>query len=156
MRRHDREITDDSVLLDILEKNYICHVAMSSGLTPYVVPMNYVFLKGSFYLHTHPGGKRLEILEKNPLVCMNIIDSVSVIASDIACNFSMAYRSITVDGHMHFVDSVTEKEEALQALVSNISGNFKQWEMSEELLKKVTVFRVDVISMTGKQAHTHS
>ncbi len=41
MRRKDKEITNKAEIEAILKKAFICHLGLSDGDQPYVVPMNY-------------------------------------------------------------------------------------------------------------------
>ena len=41
MRRVDREVTERSELLGILKGCRVCHIGMTEGNRPYVIPMNF-------------------------------------------------------------------------------------------------------------------
>ncbi|NLJ06340.1 MAG: pyridoxamine 5'-phosphate oxidase family protein, partial [Sphingobacteriales bacterium] len=52
----------------IIARSQVCFLAMSDQDIPYVVPMNFGYHEGYLYLHTGPGGKKLDILARNPEV----------------------------------------------------------------------------------------
>ena len=69
MRKREREITEPSEILAILDECKILHLGLSDGDQPYVVPLNYGYLledgKLTFYLHGSTEGYKYEVLQKN-------------------------------------------------------------------------------------------
>lgn len=65
VRRKDKEITNRAEIEGILKKAFICHLGLSDGDLPYVVPMNYGYEDGHIYLHCATEGKKLDIIKKN-------------------------------------------------------------------------------------------
>lgn len=74
MRRKDREITDICAILDLVSECKVCRLAMTDGGVPYIVPLNYGYEYAdgalTFYFHSAKEGRKLEILKKNPTVCL--------------------------------------------------------------------------------------
>ena len=74
MRRKDREITHIRTILDLVSECKVCRLAMTDGGVPYIVPLNYGYEYAdgalTFYFHSAKEGRKLEILKKNPTVCL--------------------------------------------------------------------------------------
>ena len=76
MRRKDREITHIHAILDLVSECRVCRLAMTDGGVPYIVPLNYGYEYAdgalTFYFHSAKEGRKLEILKKNPMVCLEL------------------------------------------------------------------------------------
>ena len=64
------EITDIREIEAIIKKTRVCHVGMVDGEHPYVLPYNFGYKDKTVYLHSGPGGRKHDILQKNNRVCI--------------------------------------------------------------------------------------
>ncbi len=151
MRRKDKEIKDKQALMDILEKADVCRIGLCIDQQPYVVPMNFAYKENSIFLHTADEGKKLDIIERNNNVCFEADEPGAMVKSDIACKWTMKYRSIIGFGKAYIIDDIKEKEEALNIIMEKYSGTDK-FTYSEQSLKHVTIIRIDIDELTGKEA----
>ena len=95
MRRNDKELSDQVRISDILSNALFCHVAMSGSDGPYCVPMCFACYDGKILLHSANEGKKIDILLKNPQVCILIEQGTKLITAQTPCGYGMAY-----DGHL--------------------------------------------------------
>ena len=65
MKRNDRQITDQDLILQILEENTICRLAFSDNENPYIVPVNYGYNNNRIYFHSANDGKKINIIRFN-------------------------------------------------------------------------------------------
>lgn len=56
---------------NIFKSQSICRIGFSNGLQPYVIPMSYYYDGKAIYCQTYPG-KKMEIIQKNPKVCVQV------------------------------------------------------------------------------------
>jgi nitroimidazol reductase NimA-like FMN-containing flavoprotein (pyridoxamine 5'-phosphate oxidase superfamily) len=74
MRRKDREVTDFNEIADILTEADTIRVGMHDEPYPYVVPLSYGFEaadgKITFYYHGALKGLKMDLIERNPSVCV--------------------------------------------------------------------------------------
>ncbi len=91
MRAKDLEVTDQAVINSIIKKASICRLSMAKDNQPYVVPLCFGYDEKSLYIHSGPGGKKLEILKRNPEVCFLIDIDHKMVTSDAACDFEFKY-----------------------------------------------------------------
>lgn len=148
MRRSDREITDPSEIMKVLRDAGVCRMGLCDGEKPYVVPMNYGFREGSVFLHSAPEGRKIEILRKNPIVCLEFETDVELIPADTPCSFSMKYRSVIATGRAVFLENAEEKGQGLNVIMGQYTG--KEYDFPPEALKRIVVIRVDLEECSGK------
>lgn len=154
MRRNDRELTDQSEIIQIIEKCDVCRLALSKDNVPYIVPMNfgYEYVDGrlTLYFHCAPKGKKLDIIHENPAACFEMDCSTKLIEGEIACKYSMSYESVIGTGTIAFCNDHEEKGKAL-ALIMKTYAPDKNFVFTESQTRPVTIFKLCVDQLTGKR-----
>lgn len=150
MRRKDKEISDAAVIEAIIEKADVCRLGMVDGDMPYVVPLNFGFRDNTLYFHGALKGRKIEILKKNPNVCVafDVVDGA--LESEAACEWSMQYQSVIGFGTAAFVDDPEEKRQALGVIMAQYSD--KTFAFPDNKVNATGVFKVAIKTMTGKQS----
>lgn len=148
MRRSERAITDPAELESILREALVCRMGLCDGEVPYVVPMNYGYRDGSVFLHSAIEGRKIELLRKNPNVCLEFEKDVELVPAEEACSFSMKYRSVIASGKAVFLEGAEEKAHGLNAIMAQYTG--KDFDFPPQALERIVVIRVDLDECTGK------
>ena len=153
MRRTDREVTDNRQIQSIIEQAKVVHIGMIDNDRPYVVPMQYgfVFADGqlTLYVHCAKEGRKLDVIKKNPRVFIELETEAAIISGgDIPCKYGSEYASVMGDGTVVVVEDVAEKIFGLQLLMKTQTG--RDFDISEQMTKSVTVLRIDVPHVTAK------
>lgn len=152
MRRKDREVTEPSELLEIIDDCMICRVAMQDGQGLYIVPLNfgYEFVDGklTLYFHSAKEGRKIDILSKAPAVAFEMDCGHQLIESEIACRNGYAYKSIIGNGRASLIENTEEKIKGLSRLMLHQTG--KEFEMPTQAADAVAVFKIEAIEYTGK------
>jgi nitroimidazol reductase NimA-like FMN-containing flavoprotein (pyridoxamine 5'-phosphate oxidase superfamily) len=148
MRRSDRAITDPAELESILREAVVCRMGLCDGEVPYVVPMNYGYRDGSVFLHSAVEGRKIELLRKNPNVCLEFEKDVELVPAEAACSFSMKYRSVIASGKAVFLEGAEEKAQGLNVIMGQYTG--KEFEFPPQALERIVVIRVDLEDCSGK------
>ena len=153
MRRTDRAVTDTRQLHSMIDQATVVHIGMIDNDRPYVVPMQYgfVFADGqlTLYVHCAKEGRKLDIIKKNPRVFIELETNVEIISGgDIPCKYGSEYASVMGDGTAVFVEDAKEKILGLQLMMKTQSG--RDFEITEQMTKSVTVLRIDVPHVTAK------
>ena len=149
MRRQDKAIEDKHALEVILKHAMVCRIAMCDGQMPYVVPMCFGYADDRLYLHCVPEGKKIDILRRNPRVCFEVDIDQELVRGTQPCNWSFKYRSVVGFGSAVFVEDLNEKKRALDVLMEHFGGEASSY--PDDVLGRVTIIRVDIESLTGKQ-----
>ncbi len=152
MTRREREITDISEIVKILDKAKIVHVGLVDDGMPYVVPMNYGYTlvdgRLTLYLHGALEGRKIDIIRKKPDVFCEIDCDIVPFEGDIACRYGITYSSIMAQGTAHIVEDIGEKTEGLKILMKTQTG--KDFDFTEKMVNVVSVIRIDVDGYTAK------
>lgn len=150
MRRKEKEIVDRAELEAVIAEAQVCRMAMCDGDHPYVVPLSFGYAVGTFYFHCAAKGRKLDVLKKNPHVCLELETGVSLKTGVKACDYGMNFRSVIAFGRAERVDAAEPKRRALDLIMERYApGTF---DYAEAALAKTVVLQVKATSMTGKKS----
>jgi nitroimidazol reductase NimA-like FMN-containing flavoprotein (pyridoxamine 5'-phosphate oxidase superfamily) len=150
MRRKEKEVTDKKEIEKILQQSNVCRLAMVDGDKPYIVPMNFGYRDGNLFFHSAPGGKKIDLIKKNPNVCFEVDQLIRFQKETLACNWGVEYKSVIGSGKARLIKGLEEKKQALNIMMSRYSDG--PFEYSNKMLEKTIVIKVTVENMTGKQS----
>lgn len=158
MRKRDKaieDITDKAVMEEIIRECDICHVAMVDGERPYVLAFNFGYHDGRIYLHSAREGKKLDVLRKNPRVCVEFNTGHELFArhAHIACTWRWRYRSVLAHGRAELLEDHDAKMAGLSAMMANYTE--MDFEYKKPAVNNVMVIRIAVDEMTGRQFEYH-
>ena len=152
MTKRERQVTDGSQILHILDTAKILHLGLCSGNMPYVVPMNYGYTmedgKLVMYLHSAVRGKKLDMIQANPKVFFAIDCDRMPFEGEKPCQYGLVYSSVMGKGIATIVEDVEEKMKAMSILMKTQTG--KDFSFDERLVSIVAVIRIDVEEYTAK------
>lgn len=150
MRRKDKEITDTEAIVSIIRRSTVCRLGMSDDGQPYVIPMSFGYQDGAVYFHCAPEGRKIEILRKNPRVCIEFDVDCLLKTGDSACKWGFHFQSAIAFGVAAIIEDSTKKQAALDIIMHQYSGDVFMY--SESALDKIVVIRANVTELTGKAA----
>jgi len=151
MRKANQEITDKSILTDILTHAKICRLAMIDNGLPYILPFNFGYFENCIYIHSAPVGKKIDILKENPLVCFEVEQKAEIIEDEIACKWSTLYRSVIGYGNVEIVSDFKEKKHGLEIIMAQHGAKGKM-EFDSKEVEFIVVLKLAISTMTGKQS----
>ena len=152
MRRGDKEITDRLEIDRILDEALVARVGMVDNGQPYVVPLNFAREKDTLWLHCATHGRKLECLQANPEVCVEVDRLIEITRGESACrDWTSCYESVIGFGACEIVGDSVTKLQGLRAIMRKYSGR-EDWGFSAERLEKTTVLRVRLRLLTGKRS----
>lgn len=152
MRREEKEIKLKPEIENIIFKADVCRIALSYDNNPYIVPVSFGYKDNSIFIHSAPEGKKIEILNNNNNVCLEFDTDTEIIKGEIACKWSMRYRSVIAFGKAYFIEENIEKRKALDIIMKHYANGSNEIEFSEEALNKTSVIKVILTSIFGKQS----
>lgn len=150
MRRNEREIKDRTVIDTIIRQCRVCHLALSDGEEPYIVPLCFGYDGETLYLHSAPKGRKIDILLKNNRVCFEFDIPEGLREAEQGCRWGIKYRSVIGFGTAEMVNNPEAKREALKILMAQYSD--KEYTFPEDVVTKTAVIKVVIARVTGKQA----
>ncbi|HEY5675052.1 MAG TPA: pyridoxamine 5'-phosphate oxidase family protein [Malonomonas sp.] len=149
MQAADREIKDQSAIVDILIRGRELRLAMIAGDRPYVLPLNYGYAEGCIYIHSARKGKKLDCLRSNPQVCFEVSEVLQRVGGTRPCDWSTKFRSVVGEGTAHIIDERAEKIQGYDAIMAHFGGPTRDYE--EKHLSGSLIIRIDIETLTGKQ-----
>ena len=151
MRNEEKEIKNIEKIIEIFSREKVCRIAFKGEKFPYILPVHFVYVKDCFYFHSADKGRKIDLMEIDGRVCFEVDKLIEIKSNKQACSWNTKYQSVIGTGTAIVVKDLKEKMDALSHLMEKYSGN-KNWDIPREKLKKVTVIRVNISSITGKSS----
>ena len=152
MTKRERQITDEGQILAILDAARVLHLGLAVDNEPYVVPMNYGYIKEDgklvLYLHSALRGKKLDMIRANSKVFFEMDCDLTPFEGEKPCQYGLSYSSVMGQGTARIVEDVEEKKTALSVLMKTQTG--KDFSFEDRLVSIVSVIRIDVTEYTAK------
>jgi uncharacterized protein len=148
---HHRFITDQKEIDEIINKCPVCYVSMvDENNHPYVLPFNFGYSNGIIYLHSSQKGHKIDILKNNPNVCIAISTDhqLRYQSEQVACSYSMKYRSVLAFGKVEFITDLELKKEFLNRVMTHYTD--RDFSYNEPALREVCTYQVVVEKFTAK------
>lgn len=136
----------------IINKCEACTIAMIDGENgPYVLPFNFGYKDDRLYIHSGPEGKKIGIWEKDSRVCVSFSTDyqMRVQNDNVACSYSMRYRSVLVYGNVVPIIDLNEKERVLNVIMEKYSGR-NNFSYSIPALQNVKVFEISISKIESR------
>ena len=147
----NRALENPRDILDVIQNCNVCYVSMvDKDNKPYLIPMNFGFVDNVVLLHGSKQGKKIDILKNNPNVCIVFTTDHELRwqNEEVACSWSMKYRSVLGYGKVEFINDVSEKESLFQQFMKNYSK--KNYKYSKPSLEEVQVLKVPMDKLEGR------
>ncbi len=148
MKKH--QITENNEIDEIINKAGVCTLSLIDNGKPYCVPMNFGYHDGIIYLHGASFGRKIDALLINPNVCISfyIDEALNVRHENVACSYSMKYKSVLAHGSIVYVEDLDEKAKILNIVMKNYCGR-DDFKYSNPALKGVHIFYLKPIEITA-------
>jgi uncharacterized protein len=147
----NRPLVNPEEITAIIKKCLFCHVAMvdADGM-PYVLPMNFGYGEGVIYLHSSQHGRKIDILKNNNNVCVafNTDQELRYQSAEVACSWSMKYRSVIASGNVFFIEDPDEKKKALNFIMKQYTQ--KEFSYNPPSIKEVCCWKVVIDKIDGR------
>jgi len=156
MRRIDREVKDAGEIRKILESCKVLRIGLQDEGKIYIVPVNfgYVYEEGKLALYFHGAreGKKLELIQKNPAVGIEMDAGHELVTGKTACQYSYYYASLIGNGRAEMVTEPEQKLKALAVIMKCQTGKeFAELKSNPKLGQAVGVIRIEVEEFTCKR-----
>ena len=149
MRRNDRKITDFTEITDILCRTDTMRLGLHHEPYPYIVPLSFGFEacegKITLYFHGAAEGLKHDLIQKNPLVCVESDILHKYIA--VGNNLTAEYESFIGFGKAERVTG-DEAVKGIGLLLAHCG--FDGFEYSRESFDVTWVYKIELDSFTGK------
>ena len=124
---------------------------------PQIIPMNFVFINDTVYMHSHIRGEKLDNIRRNQKAGFEVDRSLEFLPSYFSdpTDASLAdtlYISVVIKGNASIVSNKEEKTIALNGLMKKYQpeGGYEPIKPNMDVLKGVEVIKIVPESLTGK------
>ena len=121
MIRHDKEITDEETLKNILKTAQYVTLAMVKDNEPYLVSLSHGYDEENhcIYIHSAKKGKKLDFMRATPMVWgQALLDHGYV---EIECSHN--YASVMFSGKVTFIEDKDERWKAISLMTRQLDPN---------------------------------
>lgn len=145
---------DREIIEAVIRQCDTCFIGVADeNNMPYVLPMNFGYRNNVIYLHSAPHGRVVDVLGKNPNICVTFSTNSELAYQhpEVACSYRMKARSVVAFGKVAFLadDDLEGKREALNIIMKQYSD--KEFKYNDPAVRNVKVWLVPVDSMTCKE-----
>lgn len=149
MRRQDREM-DRDFAYRVVDKAPFATISMiRADGSAYGIPISVVREDDHFYFHSAMEGEKIESMASQDRVCISAVSRCKPVPG----KFTLEYESAVFFGKVFPVSDQEEKIHGLSLLCQRFAKqNMDHFqEAIERSLERTAVFRIDIISVTGKR-----
>ena len=157
MRRHDREIKDQSEIKALLRDSQFGFIATAFENQPFIHANLFWYDKKNqrIYFHTALEGRARNNIETNPKICFSVATMGRLLPAETAIEFSTEYASVTVFGNARIADDSSEQRYALQGLLDKYFPQLRPGEdyspITDAELQRTSVFAMEIETWSGKR-----
>lgn len=152
------EIKDQKTIAKILDTEHTGRFAtIDSKGFPQIVPMNFAYMDGMIYMHSHTKGEKLDNIARQQNAGFEVDCEYEYLPSYFedehdASVADTLYASIIIKGTAHIIEDKETKCRALNALMSKYQpeGRYDPLTPANDVLDYVAVICVRPTSMKGK------
>ena len=156
MRRHEREVTDQALIAQVLDAAEWGTLGLvSKEGRPVLVPLNFLHLDGRIYFHGAPTGQKMALLETAGEATFLVVDAYSQVPSyafhpEQACPATQFFKSVLVSGRIVRVADPQRKAQVLDALMRKLQpeGGYRPI-TAEDPLYRASVEAVAVLELSA-------
>jgi len=162
MRRHDREIKDQSEIKAFLHESHFGFIATTFEDQPFIHANLFWYddKNQRIYFHTALEGRARSNIEINPKICFSVATMGRLLPAKTAIEFSNEYASVTVFGSARITDDASEQRYGLQGLLDKYFPQLKPGDdyspITDSDLQRTSVFAMEIEAWSGKHKVTGS
>ncbi len=149
MRRSERRIEDPAEVSEVLEKARTLVLGIADEEAPYLVPLCYGHEADRLYIHSGPGGTKMELLARSPMVSFAAVEEPVIRGGPASCSFSARSRSVVGYGRARVVTDPEERVRGLDAIMRHYAPPPYSYDPGK--LEKTVVLAIDIRAMQGKR-----
>jgi len=152
------EIKSKKKIQEFLDSEHVGRIAsIDENGFPQIIPMNFVFLNDTIYMHSHTRGEKLENVKQNHKVGFEVDRELEFLPSyfedpNDASLADTLYISVVIKGSGSIVEDKAEKTLALNGLMKKYQpeGRYEPIRSEMGVLDEVAIIKIIPESIRGK------
>ena len=148
MRRTDKERDAAFAMQVFRDATYATLSLTDADGKPYAVPLNVATDGQVFFFHCAGEGKKLEILQQNPAVCLSAVSYVAIVPEELTTH----YRSAVAKGTAEIVTNLAEKAHALRLITEFFAPEqVSMLDTQGGCTQQAVIVKITPAEITGKE-----
>jgi nitroimidazol reductase NimA-like FMN-containing flavoprotein (pyridoxamine 5'-phosphate oxidase superfamily) len=145
-----RQLTSEQID-DLLAAAQVGHLAtIDPDGHPYVVPVHFVRLGQSLFIHGGTGGRKIDNLARDPKAGFEVTGGFALDLGEAPCAVSTAYQSVVIAGRARLVADEAQKLQVLDALIAKYAPVHAGRGYQAEALTATGIIALDIERLSGK------
>ena len=154
MRRKDREIVDETKMLEIMDACDTCRLGLWDGKQVYIVPLNFGYQKTAetfrLYFHCALDGRKIDCIKAFPNIGFEMDTQHHLKRGNEACEYTFLYQSIIGNAKSTLLFDKEQKVKALQVIMNHYE-NSELWSFQEAMIDRIMIIQLDITNWTCKE-----
>lgn len=118
MNISNQEIKDEKIMGEILTRAEFCRISMMDGDQSYTLPLTYGYKDRCIYINSAPGGKKIELLSRNPEVQFEIECTEGRLAGESTGKRPGSCQSLVGHGRVEIISDAPGKRSGMEVIMS--------------------------------------
>lgn len=125
---------------------------VNTDMTPYVVPIHFVYFDNHIYFHGLPKGQKIDNIKANQNVSFSAyeLDCLLFDENENPCDTNTKYQSVIVTGTAKLLTDIEKKRLVLSEIVRKYTPHLSDKSLPENMVKGTAVVQIDIFEITGK------
>jgi len=153
MKKFKQEIKDRATIEEILTTSEICRLGFMDKDKPYILPFNYGYQDNCLYIHCSNEGKKIDLIQQNNHVCIEIEQSAKIEKYEKACKWTTTFRSLIGYGFVEIINDYERKRQGLDIIMRHNGANSSHdLNYERNQINSMSILKIEITEMTGKQS----
>ena len=147
----------DDWIRAFLHRGEIARIASRWDFQPFITPTTYFYDEADHRIifHSNITGRIRANIDRHPEVCVEVSEMGKYLPSNVALEFSLQYRSVSVFGKARVIEDQNEQREVLHKLIAKYFGKMKIDQdyraATDKELRHTSVYEIRIESWSGKE-----
>ncbi len=153
MRRHDREVTEQAKIDEMIDRCDCLRLGLNAEDGAYIVPLSFGYEAGEgakFYFHSAPEGRKVTMIGSGAPAGFELDCAHALGEAELGCRHTYFFKSVIGTGFVRPIEDVEEKKRALSLIMAHYRKD-RAFSFTDEQARTVAVFCLTVTSMTAKE-----
>jgi len=147
----------DEWIRAFLREAKVGHIASARDGQPFLNPSTFWFDEANHQIifHSNVAGRIRSNIENNPRVAVEVSELGKLLPSNVALEFSLQFRSVTVFGNARLVIDPVEARRVMYGLIHKyfpaMTAGKEFREITEQELKRTSIYAIRIEEWSGKE-----
>ena len=144
----------------ILDRAEVGRIALCDGSTPYIVPLNFLYVEGKIVFHSAWKGKKFDLLAENPRCCFEVDKFMGEVSYHYDSLCHLDYDSVLAFGKARIEDDEEKKMRFFQMLHAKYKEIYRKplseggIRINKANLSRACCIVIDIEELTGRRERT--